>query len=890
MSKGEAKVTLTADISNFTAGLHEAKSQLHDFGSSFAEELGPAGEVLTAMGPLALGAAAGIGAIGAAAEGVIGLGEEFASWAAPFADMAVQTGIASTALQQFAIDAQLGGTSLEAVGGAINKMEANVTKGAAAFGALGLSIADLKAQKPEDEFQAVIDKINDLSTTTEKVGALKDVFGKSGAALLPFIEEMERGKQVAEEYGLILSDDDVKAGKELEDQFKTLKLVGEDLWHQLGAAIAPSLIDFLKTVTPLIGELGKKTQENKGAISGLFDTFVSKPAQFAVGMISNVVHGESPLAAAAGAYTDVLAGGWDGSNASAAPGKGGGGNHYQSPSETAQEEAAARKAKAEEDAANKAAEAWYEAQVKMENDADEAAAKWLVNEQKKEIAAEIFAANAAATAKQQSESLDTQFAQAFVGSIAAEQKQFDDDIARQDAAWHEQLQRTKQDWDDVGQSIAGVDKILQALGMSAGSVGGQLLGMGQGLASGIGGFLDTLKTGNLFDKISSGIGLAATAVSGLVGVFKSLFGHDEGKAIGADFGGALSDGLVKAIESTETKDHVGRALAEDLNIDAILKETGADPASMMGNINDLMNAVKLGAVPAKDGIDALGKAFTDLQTAAAGGSTASEAAMTQMILRARELGEHIPELDAAVGKMVDDAMAGLDQFYKGLSPGAGGKGQAAANNALFDAMFKASAAQLGLVDAFNKFQPTFDDMVKAQHGGKLTGSAAEFAELEKLMKVADYKGAASGAAGLAQYDKNLGDAGFTSQKTTDAISKSLETLFNQALKGAGEAGLKGDKAENAALKAVLPELVQLQHDQEAGAKLSPQDQKLLAEAQKEGLLPMKTLAEQQLDALKQIAANTRNISGGYGGGGGNDYRNNTGGYTTAARRGLNGQT
>ena len=74
-------------------------------------------------------------------------------------------------------------------------------------------------------------------------------------------------------------------------------------------------------------------------------------------------------------------------------------------------------------------------------------------------------------------------------------------------------------------------------------------------------------------------------------------------------------------------------------------------------------------------------------------------------------------------------------------------------------------------------------------------------------------------------------------------------LFNQAL------GAKG-ATEKDALKAVLPELTQLQKDQAMGAKLTPEEMDLLAKAQAEGLLPMKDIQTQQLETLRGIEKNT----------------------------------
>jgi len=61
--------------------------------------------------------------------------------------------------------------------------------------------------------------------------------------------------------------------------------------------------------------------------------------------------------------------------------------------------------------------------------------------------------------------------------------------------------------------------------------------------------------------------------------------------VGCRWGVHISAGLAKAIESTETKLHVSRAMAELLNIDAIIKESGKDPSSFAGQIGDLAGKV-----------------------------------------------------------------------------------------------------------------------------------------------------------------------------------------------------------------------------------------------------------------------------------------------------------
>lgn len=439
--------------------------------------------------------------------------------------------------------------------------------------------------------------------------------------------------------------------------------------------------------------------------------------------------------------------------------------------------------------------------------------------------------------------------------------------------WHRvgnEIERAGKKTDEVAQKTLTWHDVLGKVGQQLSALGSGLSELGSTLGSGALGQIGNIvgAAGSIAGDVASGNWAAAamTAVNTIVGIFHKPEYKKVMNEVGRDWGVAISEGTAKAIEATENADHVSRQMAELLNLDKIMGDAGGDPAAFAGKIEDLFSAVAGGAVPAREGVEELGKAFDALKTAADGGSIASERAMIQMIQRERELGMHIPEMDAALKQMLEDASSGLDEFYQGLAmggPGSGGAGQGKASQQLFDALYSATTAQYGLTETFNRLQGPFDDMVKSlPKGTHLHGAAAEFAQLEKLMKNDAFKGAASGAAGLAKYDKSMTDSGYASQKTTDAIGKSLETLYKQALGGAEKTGLKGDKAQDAALKAVLPLLTQLQHDAALGAKLTPEETKMLAEAQAEGLLPMKTLDEQQLDALHEIAANTRSGPGG----------------------------
>lgn len=385
-------------------------------------------------------------------------------------------------------------------------------------------------------------------------------------------------------------------------------------------------------------------------------------------------------------------------------------------------------------------------------------------------------------------------------------------------------------------------------------------GKEQGAGGVLGSTLQGAEMGAAFGPWGAAIGAGAgLLVSGIGALFG---GETEQQKIGHDIGDNVSSGLLDAIANTETKDKVSRVLAEMLNSDAIFQETGKTD-----KIFDLLNAVKLGAVNAKEGVAELGKAFLDLQTAAAGGSVTSEAAMVKMILRAKELGEHIPEIDAAVAKMAQDAEGKLQAFLDGQRIGEKGvsvsTGQAAANNEIFNAVWDANIASQGIIGATQAMQKSIESLVK--QGSPLTGGAATAALTAELLKNKDFAAAASGAGAGGDIAKDLLQSGNMSQKTLDAFGTSTTSFYQQALTAAkAQVGADGKQidlatAQHEATLATLPMLAQMQHAQEMGLKLSPDMKDMLTAAAAD--LPANTLAEQSLDVAKQTRDGVNKMAG-----------------------------
>ena len=137
----------------------------------------------------ALAGAAGLGALGQAAINTAKLGGELS-------DLSARTGISARALitlRQAFKDAGLGADS---VGSSINKLQRTIVEAASSGGAaadalagIGLSAQSLASLAPEDQFSQVAAAISAIQSPAERSAAAMQIFGKSGAELLPLFAE-----------------------------------------------------------------------------------------------------------------------------------------------------------------------------------------------------------------------------------------------------------------------------------------------------------------------------------------------------------------------------------------------------------------------------------------------------------------------------------------------------------------------------------------------------------------------------------------------------------------------------------------------------------------------------------------------------------------------------
>jgi DNA-binding CsgD family transcriptional regulator len=132
------------------------------------------GQLLALAGPAALGAAA----------------KQALDYADNLVKMSDRTGIGVVALQRLEAIAKASGNSIEDIAGAVNKFQKGIAEGNLdkPIERLGLSVAALRAQSPDEQFIAIAKAIQQIPDPAEQARAAMELFGRSGGELLPSLK------------------------------------------------------------------------------------------------------------------------------------------------------------------------------------------------------------------------------------------------------------------------------------------------------------------------------------------------------------------------------------------------------------------------------------------------------------------------------------------------------------------------------------------------------------------------------------------------------------------------------------------------------------------------------------------------------------------------------
>lgn len=436
-------------------------------------------------------------------------------------------------------------------------------------------------------------------------------------------------------------------------------------------------------------------------------------------------------------------------------------------------------------------------------------------------------------------------------------------------------------------SMTEVNALMQALGIKAGSLPGILMAASAGIGGmidkmnasvksggmgGFGGFLNGI-TGkgvagdgkNVLQGIFGSIGFAGQAISigtslfkGLKGLFSEPSWKKVGKEAGAVLGIEMSEEMAKKVEATAKKLGITVKNAALLSLPEAISSSGKDARGFGGQALDLLAGIKSGAIPAAEGMKALGESFDAIKDAAMDAGDVGSNAMVALIKSAREAGKMTEEMKAFVGEQVDIAIGGTNKAFGNTQDKDGNsifqgidattQQSAAAQATIFSTVFWAAVKEKGLIGAADALGGTFKDLKERLTEGGFDVSAI-FDPIERLMNFSQdpkFRGAAEGANGLNEALKGLANSGYMTRDAFSAFGTQAQAAFDQAFAATGDQKL--------ALEAIAPLLGSLRNSAaNYGVELDEQTKKLIEDAEGAGIVFPEEPLQRIADLLESIA-------------------------------------
>ena len=161
--------------------------------------------------------------------------------------MAQSLGVTSEQLSKLKYAAELSGISIEELRTSFSRMNKNVYDNATAFAALGISLKDSSGnlRNGGEIILDVADKFSRMKDGVGKAAAAQEIFGKSGALLIPLLNQGRDGIKAlgdeAERMGIVIDTKTAKAAEVFNDNMQRLSKNVDGAFLSIGSDLIPVL-------------------------------------------------------------------------------------------------------------------------------------------------------------------------------------------------------------------------------------------------------------------------------------------------------------------------------------------------------------------------------------------------------------------------------------------------------------------------------------------------------------------------------------------------------------------------------------------------------------------------------------------------------------------------
>ena len=228
--------------------------QIVKIGSGFDKVATKAKKASEATSGLSKAAAAGLA-------GMAGLALKAGETADEINTLSKQSGIATDTIQKMQYAADMIDVDMNTAVKAVAKLKKGLDKNEATLLSMGVAIKDQNGQYRDIEsiFMDTVQALSQIENEVERDKVAMDLFGKSADELAGYIDDGGQAfrelSEMAQQKGLIISDEDLQKANEFNDALDELKAtVGMDLL-KAGAQIAQSLLPALQALAEVVTKI-----------------------------------------------------------------------------------------------------------------------------------------------------------------------------------------------------------------------------------------------------------------------------------------------------------------------------------------------------------------------------------------------------------------------------------------------------------------------------------------------------------------------------------------------------------------------------------------------------------------------------------------------------------
>ena len=241
-------------------------------------------------------AIAGVGA--AAATNLV---KGFASAGDEIDKIGARTRLSIQDVQSLSFAFQQNGGSAQQLESSINRLNINLLdlqRGTQTakdnFKDLGLSFSDLQGLDTGDRFRKVVEALKGIKDESLQSGLALKLFGRSGAQILPLLDNVGALEAEFKKLGLGLSGEQVASAAALTDQFNKVRLVVQKLAASVAGILAPAFELLNNTLVPVLSGLADFVSGTFGAVTSLLGKGIEF---FLTGSVSQAKAAAKPPAA-----------------------------------------------------------------------------------------------------------------------------------------------------------------------------------------------------------------------------------------------------------------------------------------------------------------------------------------------------------------------------------------------------------------------------------------------------------------------------------------------------------------------------------------------------------------------------------------------------------------